>query len=210
MARGILITIEGLEGAGKSTSIESLSALLDDRDISYVTTREPGGTDLGEQVREILLAHTEEPMHAMTELLLMFAARTEHVNKIISPALEAGCWVICDRFTDSSFAYQGGGRGLDLEDIAKLENITLAGVRPDYTLILDVPTKEGLARAGSHRSLDRFETEENAFFERARQVFLNRSKDSDRYHLIDAARPAAAVQKDTAQWLLSIVDEMGT
>mgnify|MGYP006174679679 FL=1 len=208
MPRGRLITIEGLEGAGKSTSIETITTLLDDHHISYITTREPGGTDLGEHVREILLAHAEMPMHAMTELLLMFAARAEHVHKIITPALEAGHWVICDRFTDSSYAYQGGGRGLELEDITILENIVLAGMKPDYTLMLDVPVEEGLARAGGDNNLDRFEQEEVAFFERARQVFLNLSEENDRFYVINAARPAASVKVDIAQWIVSVIREI--
>jgi dTMP kinase len=210
MPRGQLITIEGLEGAGKSSSIETIATLLDDHDISYITTREPGGTELGERVREILLAHTDVPMHAMTELLLMFAARAEHVHKIIAPALEADHWVICDRFTDSSYAYQGGGRGLELEDITTLENIVLPGIKPDYTLMLDVPVEEGLARAAGDNSLDRFEQEEVAFFERARQVFLNLSEENDRFYVVNAARPAASVQEDIAQWILSVIREMTT
>jgi len=210
MPKGRLITIEGLEGAGKSTSIETIATLLDDHGVSYITTREPGGTDLGENVREILLAHSNMPMHAMTELLLMFAARVEHVHKIITPALEAGRWVICDRFTDSSYAYQGGGRGLALEDISKLENIVLPGIKPDYTLMLDVPVEEGLARAGSHSSLDRFEQEEVAFFERARQVFLKQSEENDRFYVIDAARAVTSVQEDIAQWIISVIRETAT
>jgi dTMP kinase len=210
MLRGRLITIEGLEGAGKSTSIDTIATQLNDHGVPFITTREPGGTDLGENVRKILLAHADIPMHAMTELLLMFAARVEHVDKVITPALEAGRWVICDRFTDSSYAYQGGGRGLALEDIATLESILLPDIKPDYTLMLDVPVEVGLARAGRHSSLDRFEQEEVAFFERARQVFLKRSEAHDRFYVIDAARAVASVQEDIAQWIVSVIRETST
>ena len=140
----------------------------------------------------------------------MFAARVEHVDKVITPALEAGRWVICDRFTDSSYAYQGGGRGLALEDIATLESILLPDIKPDYTLMLDVPVEVGLARAGRHSSLDRFEQEEVAFFERARQVFLKRSEAHDRFYVIDAARAVASVQEDIAQWIVSVIRETST
>lgn len=210
MLRGRLITIEGLEGAGKSTSIDTIATQLNDHGVPFITTREPGGTDLGENVRKILLAHADIPMHAMTELLLMFAARVEHVDKIITPAIEAGRWVICDRFTDSSYAYQGGGRGLALEDITTLESILIPDIKPDYTLMLDVPVEEGLARAGRHSSLDRFEQEEVAFFERARQVFLKRSEAHDRFYVIDAAREVASVQEDIAQWIVSVIRETST
>lgn len=210
MLRGRLITIEGLEGAGKSTSIDTIATQLNDHGVPFITTREPGGTDLGENVRKILLAHADIPMHAMTELLLMFAARVEHVDKIITPAIEAGRWVICDRFTDSSYAYQGGGRGLALEDIATLESILLPDIKPDYTLMLDVPVEEGLARAARHSSLDRFEQEEVAFFERARQVFLKRSEAHDRFYVIDAARAVASVQENIAQWIVSVIREPST
>ena len=156
MRKGAFVTIEGLEGAGKSSSISTIKDVLDTHQIAYTTTREPGGTDLGERIRDLLLASSESPMYPMTELLLMFAARHEHVERIICPKLADGCWVICDRFLDSSYAYQGGGRQIPLDVIETLEQISLANVSPDYTFVLDVPVGEGLKRAGGVNAPDRF------------------------------------------------------
>ena len=147
MDRGAFLTIEGLEGAGKSSSIDIISDVLVERDIPYIRTREPGGTLVGENVRNILLSGSQEPMQPMTELLLMFACRAEHIARVIEPQRSIGTWVVCDRFTDSSFAYQGGGRGLHLGTIQDLENLCLPRIRPDHTFLLDVPVAEGLKRA---------------------------------------------------------------
>lgn len=205
MTRGLFITVEGLEGAGKSTGIEAITLELDRRNIPFVSTREPGGTLLGERVRDMLLAKSDVPMAAMTELLLMFAARCEHVEKVVEPALVAGRWVICDRFTDSSFAYQGGGRGIPADQITTLERLSIAGAIPDHTFILDVPVVEGLRRAGKTGELDRFESEEVAFFERARAVFLARAETSSRYHVIDAAARIDVVQEEVTKLLCGLI-----
>lgn len=181
--RGAFITLEGLEGAGKSTGLETVKAMLDELGVGYLSTREPGGTALGERVRELLLTTDMAPM---TELLLMFAARVEHVSSVIQPALNRGTWVVCDRFTDSSYAYQGGGRALGTETVADLEALTLPDLTPDLTLILDIDPKRGLDRATRDRKADRFESEQQSFFERTRAVFLRRASQDSRFHVIDA------------------------
>ncbi len=196
MHKGAFVTIEGLEGAGKSSSISTIKKVLDEHKIPYNTTREPGGTEVGERIRDLLLASSDTPMSPMTELLLMFAARHEHVERIIRPKLADGCWVVCDRFVDSSYAYQGGGREISLDVIDTLEQISLTNVSPDYTFVLDVPVGEGLKRAGGVNPPDRFEQEDIDFFDRARKVFLARSKDNLKYCVIDAAKPKAIVQQE--------------
>ena len=207
MRKGAFLTIEGLEGAGKSSSISTIKDVLDTQQIAYTTTREPGGTDLGERIRDLLLASSESPMYPMTELLLMFAARHEHVERIICPKLADGCWVICDRFLDSSYAYQGGGRQIPLDVIETLEQISLANVAPDYTFFLDVPIGEGLKRAGGVNALDRFEQEDIYFFDRARDVFLARSKDNLKYCVIDAAKPETNVQEEIRESLERFIND---
>ena len=207
MRKGAFVTIEGLEGAGKSSSISTIKDVLDTQQIAYTTTREPGGTDLGERIRDLLLASSESPMYPMTELLLMFAARHEHVERIICPKLADGYWVICDRFLDSSYAYQGGGRQIPLDVIETLEQISLANVAPDYTFFLDVPIGEGLKRAGGVNALDRFEQEDIYFFDRARDVFLARSKDNLKYCVIDAAKPEANVQEEIRESLERFIND---
>lgn len=181
--RGAFITLEGLEGAGKSTGLAAVETVLKASGVHYLSTREPGGTALGERVRSLLLTTEMAPM---TELLLMFAARTEHVTTVIRPALDAGTWVVCDRFTDSSYAYQGGGRQMGVETIADLERMTLPDLLPDLTLILDIDVEQGLARATRDGQADRFEREQQAFFERTREVFLARASTHDRFCVIDA------------------------
>lgn len=188
--RGAFITLEGLEGAGKSTGLETVKAMLDELGVGYLSTREPGGTALGERVRELLLTTDMVPM---TELLLMFAARVEHVSSVIQPALNRGTWVVCDRFTDSSYAYQGGGRALGTETVADLEALTLPDLTPDLTLILDIDPKRGLDRATRDRKADRFESEQQSFFERTRAVFLRRASQDSRFHVIDAGAPVHEV-----------------
>ena len=192
--KGRFITIEGVEGVGKSTNISYIERFLEARDIEFVSTREPGGTALAERIRYVLLDKAESSMDPMTELLLMFAARKQHTEELIKPALERGKWVICDRYTDSSYAYQGGGRGLDSKIISKVEKLTLGSFKPDLTIVLDLPVKKGLARAGNRGELDRFELESEKFFKRVRATFLARAKTHKRYHVINASRSLSAVQ----------------
>jgi dTMP kinase len=192
--KGRFITIEGVEGVGKSTNISYIERFLEARDIEFVSTREPGGTALAERIRDVLLDKAESSMDPMTELLLMFAARKQHTEELIKPALERGKWVICDRYTDSSYAYQGGGRGLDSKIISKVEKLTLGSFKPDLTIVLDLPVKKGLARAGNRGELDRFELESEKFFKRVRATFLARAKTHKRYHVINASRSLSAVQ----------------
>jgi dTMP kinase len=176
---GQFITIEGAEGVGKSTNIKLIQTLLDAAGIAHIATREPGGTPLAEQIRG---------------LLLMFAARRQHVEELILPATEAGQWVICDRFTDSTYAYQGGGRGLDLAQIAVLEQLCLGDFRPNLTLLLDLDVTAGLTRAAERGAPDRFESEDVAFFNRVRQAFLDRAASADHYRVVDASQPLVQVQ----------------
>lgn len=193
--KGRFITIEGTEGVGKTTNIEFIHSLLREVGREVVLTREPGGTPIGEEVRELLLGHKHDGMSDDTELLLMFAARAEHLDKVIRPALEAGKDVLCDRFTDATYAYQGGGRGIAQEHIAVLENWVQGELRPDLTLLLDVPVAIGLQRAGQRSAPDRFEKEKHEFFERVRQMYLQRARaESQRYRIIDASQPLDAVQ----------------
>ena len=195
---GKFITIEGVEGVGKSTSIEFIAALLARHDIHAISTREPGGTPLAEDIRQLLLDRANGSMDPLTELLLMFAARVQHVNELVKPALERGDWVICDRFTDSSYAYQGGGRGLDPAIISALENLALGQFRPDLTILLDMSVEEGMARAVQRGERDRFEAEGADFFNRVRQVFLERASMSARYHVVNAAGDVSSVQAELA------------
>ena len=202
--KGRFITIEGVEGVGKSTNISYIERFLKSRDIEFVSTREPGGTALAERIRDVLLDKAESSMDPMTELLLMFAARKQHTEELIKPALERGEWVICDRYTDSSYAYQGGGRGLDSKIISKVEKLTLGSFKPDLTIVLDLPVKKGLARAGNRGELDRFELESEKFFKRVRATFLARAKTHKRYHVINASRSLSAVQGKIGAALTSL------
>lgn len=194
---GLFITLEGPEGAGKSTNREYLAARLREQGIDVLLTREPGGTPLAERVRELLLAPSDETMASDTELLLVFAARAQHLVQVIVPALERGAVVLCDRFTDATYAYQGGGRGLDVARIAQLEDFVQGALRPDLTLVFDLPVEVGLARAAARGRLDRFEQEGRAFFEAVRSTYLQRAKaEPARYRILDAAQSLAAVQRD--------------
>lgn len=194
---GLFITLEGPEGAGKSTNREYLAARLRERGIDVLLTREPGGTPLAERVRELLLAPSDETMASDTELLLVFAARAQHLAQVIVPALGRGAVVLCDRFTDATYAYQGGGRGLDVARIAQLEDFVQGSLRPDLTLVFDLPVEVGLARAAARGRLDRFEQEGRAFFEAVRSTYLQRAKaDPARYRILDAAQSLEAVQRD--------------
>lgn len=192
---GLFITLEGPEGAGKSTNRDYLAERLRAAGCDLLLTREPGGTPLAERIRELLLAPSAEPMAADTELLLVFAARAQHLAQVIRPALAAGKVVLCDRFTDATYAYQGGGRGLAAERIAVLEQFVQGELHPDLTLVFDLPVEVGLARAAARGRLDRFEQEAQDFFEAVRQTYLARARLApQRYRLLDAAQPLAAVQ----------------
>jgi dTMP kinase len=194
--RGRLVTIEGIDGAGKSTHLPWIKTLLEDSGHEVWMTREPGGTPLGERLREILL---HEPMAPLTEALLMFAARREHCERDIWPRLDAGVWVVCDRFTDATYAYQGGGHGLPVQQIAELDRIVIGGFAPDLTLILDVPPAIGRARLADGRTLDKFERQQAAFFERVRAAYLARAAaEPQRCRVIDSTRPRDSVRAEIA------------
>ncbi|MFL0808912.1 MAG: dTMP kinase [Agarilytica sp.] len=195
------ITVEGTEGVGKSTNIAFIQSLLEARGIEFCLTREPGGTPLAEEVREILLAKRDESFNPTAELLMIFAARAQHIQQVIKPALDEGKWVISDRFTDATYAYQGHGRGLSLETIETLESLVQRDVQrdvqPDATFILDIDVKVGLERASQRGELDRFEIEKLDFFEKVRQGYHARVKQNpQRYHLIDAGQDLSKVQMD--------------
>ncbi|WP_020210568.1 dTMP kinase [Gilvimarinus chinensis] len=204
--RGRFITIEGTEGVGKSTNLVFVQRWIEAAGHKVTVTREPGGTPLAEQVRELLLAKRDESVDPTAELLLVFAARAQHLNRVIKPALARGEWVLCDRFTDATFAYQGSGRGLDTQLIANLEQQVQGDVRPDLTLVLDIEPEVGLARASARAELDRFEQESLAFFQRVRQGYRQRIKAApERYALIDAGQTLDAVQGDIERVLASML-----
>ena len=161
---GRFITLEGTEGVGKSTNLQFIQSVLEQHQIDYQLTREPGGTPLAEEVRELLLANRDEIVADDAELLLVFAARAQHLEQVVRPALNNGRWVLCDRFTDATFAYQGGGRGLDTDFISRLESMVQRGLQPDLTILLDLPVEIGLARASQRAELDRFENEKLGLF----------------------------------------------
>jgi dTMP kinase len=189
------ITLEGGEGAGKSTSLAFIRDYFAARGLPLVVTREPGGTPLAEQVRELLLQKRDEAVAPDAELLLMFAARAQHIAGLIRPALARGAYVLCDRFTDATYAYQGGGRGLSVARIAELEALVQGDLRPGLTLLLDLPVEQGLARAGERSEKDRFESEQEAFFERVRACYRARAAaEPGRFRVIDASRPIPEVQ----------------
>lgn len=193
---GLFITLEGPEGAGKSTNREYLAQQLRAAGLDVVLTREPGGTPLAERIREVLLAPSDEPMDPDAELLLMFAARAQHIARVIRPALARGAVVLCDRFTDATYAYQGGGRGLPEARIATLERFVQGDLQPDLTLVFDLPVEVGLARATARGRLDRFEQEGRSFFEAVRRAYLARAAtDTQRYRIVDASQSLAQVQQ---------------
>jgi dTMP kinase len=193
-ARGKLVTLEGGEGAGKSTLLQGLRAHLSQRGVDVLQTREPGGTPLGEAVRALVLDAKQQGMCAESEALLMFAARAQLVREVLEPALASGRWVLCDRYADASYAYQGGGRGMDMDAIAQLEAIATEGLKPDLTLLLDLPVAHGRARASGRSEADRIEREEDAFFERVRATYLARAAaEPRRFRVLDASRSAEEV-----------------
>ena len=194
------ITLEGGEGVGKTTNLAFIEDYIKSKGVSLVRTREPGGTELGEKVREILL-HSDH-VEAKTELLLVFAARAQHIHEVIRPALARGEWVLSDRFTDASYAYQGGGRGIDTADISFMEQWVQADLRPDLTLLLDTPVAVGMARARARGPQDRFESEADNFFERVRAAYLERMRrDPGRIRRIDASVDLPLVQAAIAEEL---------
>ncbi len=208
--RGWFLTLEGVEGTGKSTNLSFITDYLRGAGVDLIVTREPGGTELGEEIRELLLRHREEGMHPDTELLLMFAARAEHLRRKIQPALAAGQWVLSDRFTDATYAYQGGGRALDLDRIAILEDWTQGALRPDVTFLLDLDPEVGLARAANRAELDRFEQEDLAFFQRVRNAYQQRVEEQPgRFRVVDASQPLEEVQTDLQAYLDALLQHAG-
>ena len=194
--RGRFITLEGIDGAGKSTHLEWLAGFLEGRGIRVTRTREPGGTAAGERLRELML-HSGAALHPETETLLMFAARREHIDKVIEPALARGVWVICDRFTDATFAYQAAGSGVSWAKVEQLERWVQDGLEPHVTVLFDVAPDIGLARATRGKRPDRFETEQVAFYERAREAYLRRARGAPhRIHVVDASRALSEIHKE--------------
>jgi len=192
---GKFITIEGIEGAGKTTCIQVVTEVTERQGISAIHTREPGGTDLGEDLRNLLLGHKHTGMSDDAELLMMFAARAQHIAQKIQPALDVGKWVLCDRFTDATYAYQGYGRGIPLQKISDLENWVQGALRPDLTLLMDLPVEVGMERAGKRSAPDRFESEAWDFFERIRKGYLSiAAEQPSRVKVIDASQDLANVQ----------------
>ncbi|MDG1937485.1 MAG: dTMP kinase [Pseudomonadales bacterium] len=191
------ITLEGMEGAGKSTNLAYICEYFDQQKIKYRVTREPGGTEVAEKIRDVLLNHYDEPLHPMCELLLIFAARAQHLEQVIKPALANGEWVLSDRFTDATYAYQGEGRQLGGDKVELLERFVQAELKPDLTIILDVPVELSAQRVGQRGELDRFEVEQSAFFQRVRDAYHQRvASDENRYRLIDASQTLPNVQAD--------------
>lgn len=207
---GKFLTLEGIEGAGKSSNLAFVHELLQAQGMEVVLTREPGGTPLGEGLRAMLLGQEYSGMSSDAELLMMFAARAEHLASKIRPALERGAWVLCDRFTDATYAYQGGGRGLDMGHIAVLEQWVQGDLRPDLTLLLDLPVELGLSRAALRSLPDRFEQEQRDFFQRVRYAYLARAESqSGRMQRVDASRPLEQVQQTIRALVMDFLQASG-
>jgi dTMP kinase len=206
--RGRLITLEGIEGVGKSTHLKFIARYLEQQGLKVLKTREPGGTPGADEIRDVLLKVRKETFEPMAELLLMFAARALHVRDVIRPALAAGTWVVCDRFTDASYAYQGGGRGIPVQRIAALERMVLQGLRPDLTLLLDAKIELGMARIRKRGALDRFERERGAFFARVRRAYLARARrEPRRIKVVDARGGLTEVQTEIAALLAATLED---
>ena len=200
MTRGKFITLEGGEGCGKTTNLAFIKDYLEYYAIPVVVTREPGGTELAEKIRQLLLDTQSEPVAEVAELLLMFAARAQHIKHVIEPALAHGSWVLCDRFTDATYAYQGGGRNMKISTIKWLESLVQGSLRPDLTLLLDAPVDIGLARARERGAFDRFESEKISFFDNVRRAYLLQAElYPERIKVIKANQPLAAVQSAIAE-----------
>ena len=203
---GLFITFEGGEGAGKTTNIQFIADKIEAAGHKVLLTREPGGTELSEAIRELLISKEYPEMHIDTELLLMFAARSEHLNKIILPAIKAGNWVLCDRFTDATFAYQGGGRGISESTISTLETLVQGSLKPDYTFLFDLNAEIGLARAKNRGETDRFEQQHIDFFNRVRAKYLAMAElDNKRFRIVNAEHDLATVQKQISQLMTEIL-----
>ena len=202
---GKFITLEGGEGSGKTTCLEYLQRLLQEHHVDVVVTREPGGTKMAELIRDLLLDTKSEPIAEETELLLMFASRAQHVNNVIKPALVRGAWVLCSRFSDSSYAYQGGGRGLDVTKIQALEEIVQGDLSPDLTFLIDVPVEVGIQRARARAALDRIEQEKMDFFQRVRQTYLDMAKGNKRFVVVDGTKPLNDVCDILKQVILAML-----
>ncbi len=207
MNRGQFVTLEGGEGVGKTTQIGFIKHYLVEQGIDVVLTREPGGTVLAEKIRDLLLENHAETLSSQAELLMMFAARAQHLDNVIWPALRQGQWVVCDRFTDASYAYQGGGRGMALRQIQALETMIQGDFRPDLTLLLDAPVAIGLQRAKKRGPVDRFESEQFEFFDKVRQAYLSRAQqEPQRIRVIDAARPLEDVKNAIIGHLAELIE----
>lgn len=203
---GKFITVEGGEGVGKSSNIAFIAEWLRQHGKAVIVTREPGGTPLAERIRQILLDKTETSMCSDTELLLMFAARAQHIDAVIRPAIQNGQWIVCDRFTDATYAYQGGGRGISMDRIAQLETWVQGNLRPDLTFLLDLSVQQGMYRANNRSAPDRFEQEQAEFFERVRECYRQRARQEPaRFRVIDAAPALQQVQAQIEQVLRIIV-----
>jgi dTMP kinase len=210
LPRGKMISLEGGEGAGKSTLLAGLRDYFQQSGVALVQTREPGGTNIGEAVRSIVLDSAHDSLAAETELLLMFASRAQLVREVIAPALQAGQWVLCDRYTDASYAYQGGGRGQPVERIAALERWACDGITPDLTLLLDLPVATGRARAAGRGEADRIEVEADAFFERVRATYRERAPaEPDRFRVLDASQSPEAVLQAAVDAVASLIAGAG-
>jgi len=204
---GQFVTLEGIEGVGKSTQVEHVAGILRECGKTVVCTREPGGTPLAEEIRQLLLTPSDESVPASAELLLMFAARAVHLENLIRPALQRGDWVVCDRFTDATFAYQGWGRGMERDDIAMLEQLVQRELRPDLTILLDAPVEIGLARARKRGAPDRFENEQARFFERVRQGYLAiAAAQPERVKIVDATGSITAVNRAVSDVIRAILN----
>jgi len=204
--RGKFITVEGGEGVGKTTNITFIQKQLSHNGVQVVLTREPGGTDVAEKIRDLLLAHHDEELDPTAELLLVFAARAQHIKRVIEPALARGNWVLCDRFTDATYAYQGGGRGLNIKHIAQLEALVQDKLQPDVTILLDIEPKIGLERASQRAELDRFEVEPSEFFDKVRESYLDRAQQQpERFRLVDASQSLQNVQRQLADILNTVL-----
>jgi len=203
---GKFITLEGTEGVGKTTNLEFIKEKLIEAGVKLTVSREPGGTPLAEELREMLLHKREESVDSTAELLMVFAARAQHLNQVIKPALARGEWVLCDRFTDATYAYQGAGRGLSVATIESLEQLVQKELRPDLTILLDIDVETGLARAGQRAALDRFESEEVEFFHRVRNGYQARVQQApERYRVINAGQDLVGVQRDIDMVLAELI-----
>ena len=206
--RAKFITLEGGEGAGKSTSRDFIVSLLEAQNIPFIQTREPGGTPIGETLRDVLLSKKGTAPSVTAELLMVFAARAQHLHEVIEPALRDGKWVLCDRFTDATYAYQGYGRGFELGQIEALETLVQRGRHPDLTILFDIDPRLGMTRARQRAQLDRFEEEHVEFFDRVREGYLTRAKNEARFRVIDASQSIDLVQQALRELLLPMLSEV--